>query len=384
MQEEIKNLLADIIAHTCLRSGKIAHTCLRSSFAEGREALEAQAELQECCAASISDIFIPGSQYLPTLWNIEIWKLDRKVKETLRSIIESRLKAPSKGISDRFGDDLLGVMIKWFKLELVSSSKWTGKAKLREEVLEYCGIGIPDADILSNLKLVNMVLLEALRLYSPIQKDKKYWIEDAEEFSPLRFINGVTKAARNPNAMLAFGAGPRACIVNFARFHPLSPSTFGIFFLFEFSSTTDSSSFHPRQNQVWYVILAMQDNAIVLIILSPASVAEMNATRDKIKCGISSNYRRLNFYVACLVSVVMFGSLRPHGDTVKIDGVGAGAETEMVDQSQVLRPNKRATATRTIGDVELAEVVGGTHRRHTCWRARQNRKREIGIRPETT
>lgn len=45
-----------------------------------------------------------------------------------------------------------------------------------------------------------------------IQKDKKYWIEDAEEFSPLRFINGVTKAARNPNAMLAFGAGPRACI----------------------------------------------------------------------------------------------------------------------------------------------------------------------------
>lgn len=42
-----------------------------------------------------------------------------------------------------------------------------------------------------------------------VQKDKKYWIEDAEEFSPLRFI---TKAARNPNAMLAFGAGPRACI----------------------------------------------------------------------------------------------------------------------------------------------------------------------------
>lgn len=54
MQEEFKNLLADIIAHTAFGS----------SIAEGREALEAQAELQECCAASISDIFIPGSQHL--------------------------------------------------------------------------------------------------------------------------------------------------------------------------------------------------------------------------------------------------------------------------------------------------------------------------------
>ncbi|ESR57874.1 cytochrome P450 709B2 [Citrus sinensis] len=198
----------------------IAHTAFGSSFAEGRETLEAQAELQECCAASISDIFIPGSQHLYNGLALlrQIWKLDRKVKETLRSIIESRLKAPSKGISDRYGDDLLGVMIKCVHQD------W--QAKLREEVLEYCGIGIPDADILSNLKLVNMVLLEALRLYSPdtwivipvfkIQKDKKYWIEDAEEFSPLRFINGVTKAARNPNAMLAFGAGPRACIAKTA------------------------------------------------------------------------------------------------------------------------------------------------------------------------
>lgn len=40
-------------------------------------------------------------------------------------------------------------------------------------------------------------------------------------------------------------------------------------------------------------------------------------------------------------------------DVEKIDGLGAGAGTELVDQSQVLRPNKRATATRTIDDVEV-------------------------------
>lgn len=50
--EEFKTLLADIIAHTAFGS----------SFAEGKEAFRAQIELQQFCAASSADIFIPGSQ----------------------------------------------------------------------------------------------------------------------------------------------------------------------------------------------------------------------------------------------------------------------------------------------------------------------------------
>lgn len=93
-----------------------------------------------------------------------------------------------------------------------------------------------------------MVLLEALRLYCPaieiirvasqdmklgdlmiprgtcltipvimIQRNEKYWGEDANEFNPIRFINGVSKAAKHPNALLAFSVGPRNCIgQNFA------------------------------------------------------------------------------------------------------------------------------------------------------------------------
>ncbi|OVA16606.1 Cytochrome P450 [Macleaya cordata] len=95
---------------------------------------------------------------------------------------------------------------------------------------------------------VNMVLLEALRLYCPvivllrkasedmklgeliipkdtsvsiplamIHRSKKYWGEDANEFNPTRFADGVSKAAKHPNALLAFSVGPRACIgQNFA------------------------------------------------------------------------------------------------------------------------------------------------------------------------
>lgn len=93
-----------------------------------------------------------------------------------------------------------------------------------------------------------MVLLEVLRLYNPVittlrqaSKDiklgdlviprdtcisiplvkihrmEKYWGEDANEFNPLRFSNGVSKAAKHPDALIAFGMGPRACIgKNFA------------------------------------------------------------------------------------------------------------------------------------------------------------------------
>lgn len=93
-----------------------------------------------------------------------------------------------------------------------------------------------------------MVLLETLRLYCPvlmilreaakdmnlgditipkgtavtipftiIHRKKELWGDDASEFNPLRFENGITKAAKHPNALLAFSVGPRACVgQNFA------------------------------------------------------------------------------------------------------------------------------------------------------------------------
>ncbi|XP_058082239.1 cytochrome P450 709B1-like [Magnolia sinica] len=276
MSEEFQQLTADVISQTAFGS----------SFIEGKEVFEVQKELLQRAAASSNNIFIPGSQYIPTRWNVQTWKLNRRAKNTLKRIIESKLNSEDERHSDsRYGDDLLGLLLgtlmaesgrkqgiqldmdeiidecktfffaghettshllTWTMFALSLHSEW--QESLREEVLRECGTEIPDSDKLSKLKLVNMVLLETLRLYPPailltrmasrdtklgdvsipkdseiaipvlmIQRSKKFWGEDANEFKPKRFADGIARAAKHPNALLAFSVGPRACIgQNFA------------------------------------------------------------------------------------------------------------------------------------------------------------------------
>jgi PHYB activation tagged suppressor 1 len=89
---------------------------------------------------------------------------------------------------------------------------------------------------------LNMTLLETLRLYSPVpflmrktasdtnqaniqvekgtviliplammHRDKDVWGPDADEFNPMRFQNGTSRAAKYANSLLSFSYGPRAC-----------------------------------------------------------------------------------------------------------------------------------------------------------------------------
>lgn len=97
---------------------------------------------------------------------------------------------------------------------------------------------------------MNMIVLESLRLYSPVvvlkrkvtkqvrlgemtlppnmelyisplavQQDPIIWGEDVNLFKPDRFKDGIAKATNNtPTAFMAFGFGPRTCVgLNFAQ-----------------------------------------------------------------------------------------------------------------------------------------------------------------------
>ncbi|CAN8285958.1 unnamed protein product [Cochlearia groenlandica] len=270
---EFKRLTADIIATAAFGS----------SYAEGIQVFKSQRELQKCCAVSVTKVVIPGAQYLPTPLNFQKWKLDRDINNTIRRIIDTRVRSKTKNIDSGYGNDLLGIMLtsarsnesetKMSTSEIIQECKtfffaghettanlltWSTmllslhqdwQDKLRQEVYNECGKDkTPDSDTCSKLKLMSMVLMETLRLYGPVlnmiriatedmklghlnipkgtgillpivkmHRDKAVWGNDAEEFNPMRFSNGVTLAANHPNAFLAFSMGPRVCIgQNFA------------------------------------------------------------------------------------------------------------------------------------------------------------------------
>ncbi|KDP21830.1 hypothetical protein JCGZ_00617 [Jatropha curcas] len=272
VEKELKGVAADIISKVCFGS----------SYFQGKQIFAKSAALQEALSKPSSLFGLSNFRFLPTKSNREIWRLQKEVETMILQIVNER-REKSKG-SNKPEEDLLQAILEnatnrdthlqataninsiivdnckniyfaghettaltasWCLLLLALHPEW--QERVRAEIAEICGDNLNDClldlDKLRQLKTLNMVIQETLRLYGPaviaareafadiklgdmtipkgtniwilitaLHRDPENWGPDANEFKPERFAGGIAEACKYPQSYIPFGFGNRLCI----------------------------------------------------------------------------------------------------------------------------------------------------------------------------
>ncbi|KAL6314383.1 hypothetical protein AAG906_021441 [Vitis piasezkii] len=218
----------------------ISRTAFGSSYEEGRRIFQLQREQAHLAIQVTRSVYV-----FPTKTNRRMRQISNEVNALLK-------------VGETANDDLLGLLMESNYREMQENDERKNVGMSIKDVIEECKLFyLAGQETTSVLLLWTMVLLSKhsnwqacarKRLYPPapmltravfadsqvgglylpdgvqialpillIHHDDKIWGEDAKEFNPGRFSEGVSKAAKSQVSFFPFGYGPRICVgQNFA------------------------------------------------------------------------------------------------------------------------------------------------------------------------
>ncbi|KAL0376695.1 UNVERIFIED_CONTAM: cytochrome [Sesamum calycinum] len=153
---------------------------------------------------------IKGEQYVPTKRYRRANAIEKELTETFTNLMYEKLAQRERGEVNVYqcklfflaGHETTANLIGWTLLLLSRHQEWQTRA--REEALQVIG----DKEKITDDELERLKVLVGIHLH----RNPKYWGDDALEFKPERFAEGVLKAANGHSAFMPFGGGVRKCL----------------------------------------------------------------------------------------------------------------------------------------------------------------------------
>ncbi|KAI6672988.1 hypothetical protein NL676_000894 [Syzygium grande] len=231
INEDLKSLSAEMISKACFGS----------NYVLGNEIFSKMLALQDLLSKQHAFVGLPGVRHIPTKTARDTWRIGKEVDRSILKLMDDDYNADEQSF-------LQALINNFGRGSSVIVDNCKAMSELRAEVVEILANQAPNMDKLHKMKLLNMVIYETLRLYSPgpfltretseemkfgdfaipkgvnvwlpsslLHQDPANWGDNAHEFHPERFANGISSACKLPNLFVPFGTGIRTCVgQNFA------------------------------------------------------------------------------------------------------------------------------------------------------------------------